>query len=93
MLGVGWVLGWCKKENLLLLGHEALDELFVVDLAVGVLSTLEDDLDLLDGQFLTESGENVTDLSAHNGTVTLLYSGSIMIFYTINLLWKPKLLR
>ena len=68
------------KRNLLLLGHEALDELFVVDLAVGVLSTLEDDLDFLDGQFLTESGENVTDLSAHNGTVAFLFQGSKMGF-------------
>ena len=67
-----------QKRNLLLLGHEALDELFVVDLAVGVLSTLEDDLDLLDGQLLTESGKNVTDLSAHNGTVAFLFHGSKM---------------
>jgi hypothetical protein len=61
----------CKKD-LLLLGHETLDELLVVDLTVGVLSTLEDDFDLLDSELLAQSGQNVADLSAHDGAVTLL---------------------
>ena len=43
-----------------------------MDLTIGILGTLEDDLDLLNGQFLAQSGQNVTNLSAHDGTVTLL---------------------
>jgi len=58
--------------NLLLLSHQTLDEFLIVDLTVSILGTLEDDLDLLNGELLAQSGQNVTDLSAHNGTVTLL---------------------
>ena len=72
----GWISEWVKKGqvrlNLFLLGHESLDEVLVVDLAVGVFGSLEDDFDFFDSQFLTKSGEDVTDFSSHNGTVTLL---------------------
>ena len=53
-----------RGSNLFLLLHELLDEVFVVDLTVSVLSTLEDDLDFLDSELLTKSGENMSDLSA-----------------------------
>ena len=59
-------------RDLLLLSHQTLDEFLIVDLTVSILSTLEDDLDFLNGELLTQSGQNVTDLSAHNGTVALL---------------------
>lgn len=60
------------KLNLLLLSHQTLNEFLIMDLTIGILGTLEDDLDLLNGQFLAQSGQNVTNLSAHDGTVTLL---------------------
>ena len=59
-------------RDLLLLSHQTLDEFLIVDLTVGILGTLEDDLDFLNGELLAQSGQNVTDLSAHNGTVALL---------------------
>ena len=59
-------------RDLLLLSHQTLDEFLIVDLTVSILSTLEDDLDFLNGELLAQSGQNVTDLSAHNGTVALL---------------------
>lgn len=43
-----------------------------MDLSVRVLSTFEDDFDLLDGELLAQSGQDVADLSAHDGAVTLL---------------------
>ena len=61
-----------KKKELLPLLHELLDEFLVVDLAVGILGSLEDDFDFLDGQFLTKSGQNVTDFGAHDGSISLL---------------------
>ena len=59
-------------RDLLLLSHQTLDEFLIVDLTVSILSTLEDDLNFLNGELLAQSGQNVTDLSAHNGTVALL---------------------
>ena len=67
-------------RDLLLLSHQTLDEFLIVDLTVGILSTLEDDLDFLNGELLAQSGQNVTDLSAHNGTVAFLFQGSKMGF-------------
>jgi hypothetical protein len=49
-----------------------LDEVFVVDLTVGVFSTFEDDFDFFNSQFFTKGGQNVSDFSAHDGTVTFL---------------------
>merc|ERR1712135_171240 len=77
-------------KNLFALFHELLDEAFVMDLTVGVLSSLENDLDLLDGEFFSQSGKNVTNLSAHNGSVSFLvkdtetlnevFIGSLLLF-------------
>lgn len=61
-----------KIRNLFLFGHQLLDEVFVVDLTVGVFSTFEDDFDFFNSQFFTKGGQDVSDFSAHNGTVTFL---------------------
>ena len=61
-----------KIRNLFLFGHQLLDEVFVVDLTVGVFSTFEDDFDFFNSQFFTKGGQNVSDFSAHDGTVTFL---------------------
>jgi len=64
------------RKDLFLLLHELLDEVLVVDLTVGVFSTLEDDLDFIDSELLAESGKNMSDLSAHNSAVAFLVENS-----------------
>jgi len=38
--------------------------------------TFEDDFDFLNGELLTKSGENMSDLSAHDGAVAFLVEDS-----------------